>query len=407
MKSASTTEPTTPSPTPTPSEPVVVPVDPPVIPSASPSAGPVGPDGSGYVALSSPVRVMDSRNGTGTPMEQKVGQVPLDLSSVIPEGASAAVLNITTAGVTQPGYLVVYADEPSGGGTSNQNLVPGEIRANEVVAALPASRRLVVHVRSAEPVDLIADLVGYFSPDTGGQLDVRTPTRVFDSRKTSNPLRSGETVVDLSDHVPDGASTVVLNVTTTGAAGPGFVVAYPTGTSKPRTSNVNFARGLTVANEAFVRLGTSSDDGHVTFVVNGAPSVLVVDLWAVVVGEDSDGLVLDTIAPTRALDTRYGIGTSVGRRFGRVTVPLPESVPATAKAVVMTVTITGTAGQGYVTAFPSGDAPLASALNFSPGATKSNQVVVGVGPDRTVQLLIVGSDSPQSHVIADVLAVLE
>ena len=54
--------------------------------------------------------------------------------------------------------------------------------------------------------------------------------------------------------------------------------------------------------------------------------------------------------------------------------------PANASAVVLTVTVTQPVAAGFVTVFPCGTPqPLASNVNFAPGATVANTVVSGVG----------------------------
>jgi hypothetical protein len=62
-------------------------------------------------------------------------------------------------------------------------------------------------------------------------------------------------------------------------------------------------------------------------------------------------------------------------------------VPVAATAVVANVTVTGPTAAGFLTAWPS-DAPrpTASDLNFVPGQTVPNLVVVKIGADGKVNL---------------------
>jgi hypothetical protein len=56
-------------------------------------------------------------------------------------------------------------------------------------------------------------------------------------------------------------------------------------------------------------------------------------------------------------------------------------------AVVMNVTVTSPTAAGYITAYPDGQSrPNASNLNFVPGETVPNLVVVPVGGDGSVML---------------------
>jgi hypothetical protein len=64
---------------------------------------------------------------------------------------------------------------------------------------------------------------------------------------------------------------------------------------------------------------------------------------------------------------------------------VPASTAAT--AVVLNVTVTGTAGNGYVTVFGSGTArPATSSLNYVRGQTVANQVIAKVGSDGKVSV---------------------
>jgi hypothetical protein len=56
--------------------------------------------------------------------------------------------------------------------------------------------------------------------------------------------------------VPAGASAVVLNVTVTGPTKSGFLTVFPSGTSQPTASTINFTAGATVANGATAALGS-------------------------------------------------------------------------------------------------------------------------------------------------------
>jgi hypothetical protein len=57
-------------------------------------------------------------------------------------------------------------------------------------------------------------------------------------------------------------------------------------------------------------------------------------------------------------------------------------VDGDALSAVLNVTVTGSAGAGYVTVFPCGvQRPLSSSVNFSRGATVANAVVTKLGPD--------------------------
>jgi Matrixin len=110
-----------------------------------------------------------------------------------------------------------------------------------------------------------------------------------------------------------------------------------------------------------------------------------------------------SVAPTRILDTRRGLGSPV-RLQARQTISLPVAnqagVPANATAVVLNLTITDAQEWGFVTAYPAGQTlPDASAINVErPGQTVANLVTVPLGAGGAVNLYSYGG----AHLIADV-----
>jgi hypothetical protein len=96
------------------------------------------------------------------------------------------------------------------------------------------------------------------------------------------------------------------------------------------------------------------------------------------------------ITPVRIADTRTGSTfPNAGQTMpagGSVTVALPSSV-AGASAVALNVTATNTTGSGFFTVYPAGGTlPLASSLNFSPGANVPNFVIVPVGASNSITI---------------------
>lgn len=93
--------------------------------------------------------------------------------------------------------------------------------------------------------------------------------------------------------------------------------------------------------------------------------------------------------PTRILDTRKGVGRVPVASGGEVVLQVAglPSVPATASAVVLNVTVTEPTAAGFVTVYPDGSArPTTSNLNFVPQQTVPTLVVVGVPSNGRVRL---------------------
>ncbi|MCU1362061.1 MAG: hypothetical protein JWN99_3350, partial [Ilumatobacteraceae bacterium] len=181
------------------------------------------------------------------------------------------------------------------------------------------------------------------------------------------------------------ASAVVLNVTATNTAGPGFVTVWPCGVDRPLASSLNFAgAGVTTPNAVVVGVGT----GGKVCLYSSAAADLVVDVNGAFPADDDYA----DLVPNRLFDSRNGQLDSIANVTAGVITELVVAgrggVPADASAVVLNVTATNTAGPGFVTVWPCGvERPLASSLNFSAaGVTTPNAVVVGVGVEGKVCL---------------------
>ena len=241
------------------------------------------------------------------------------------------------------------------------------------------------------------------TPQEGGTLNVLTPARILDTRSGNGgfPVRRVPANSALSLQVTGrggvpaaGVGAVVMNVTVTNTTGPGFLAAYPTGSTRPNASNINFTRSVTVPNLIELAVGPA---GKVDLYVGGAAADVVVDVegW---VGDSTDSYFAQGLfspsAPVRLYDSRY-----ISTANGNVHHPLGpgqsltqqiwgyNGIPYGTSAVVLNVTVTGPTTAGYLTVYPSGaPRPMASNLNFAAGQTVPNRVIVGVGPDGSVTI---------------------
>jgi len=184
----------------------------------------------------------------------------------------------------------------------------------------------------------------------------------------------------------------VLNLTATQTVGGGYLEAYPEGATRPTASNVNWsATGITIPNLVVVPIAS---DGNVSIYVHGTSHVI-----ADVSGYFStSGSTFNTVTPLRLLDTRTTAALGSGKTLA-LQISGADGIPAGVKAVVLTVTVTGTTGSGYLTAFADGGSrPTASNLNWVQGKTISNQVIAPVGSDGKVDFYT----NSTTNVIADV-----
>ena len=111
-----------------------------------------------------PVRVLDTRNGTGgisTPVGPGATiKLQVTGKNGVPSGATAVVLNVTAVNATKNSYVTVYPDGKARPVASNLNFTAGEAFPNLVV--VPVINGKVDFYNYTGSVNLIADLAGYY-----------------------------------------------------------------------------------------------------------------------------------------------------------------------------------------------------------------------------------------------------
>ena len=243
---------------------------------------------SGRYTPLAPQRLMDSREGHGTPTRlEGGGAVELSVVGVanIPSNASAAALNVTGVMPSADGFVTAY---PCGQlpETSSLNPTAGRITPNLVMAQVSPNGTVCLFTNVE--VDLVVDAVGYVSSATANKFTPSTPFRFTDTRDLNRPavnggqngvrLAAGQTlVVPMAGvrNIPANARAISANLTATDALGNGYLTAFPCGTM-PTASNVNYETGTAVANAAELPLSStgavciySSTSAHVIIDVNG------------------------------------------------------------------------------------------------------------------------------------------
>jgi hypothetical protein len=251
-----------------------------------------GGDGMSAYQPAEPVRILDTRNGTGgVPAAPVVAGTPLDLTVVggprgVPASATAVVLTVTAVHATTRTDVRIFGT-PADAATppprvSNLNLVRGQVVPNLVIVKIGAGGAVRL-VTSAGSVHLLADLAGWYDDAPGGSLfHPLAPERVLDSR-VQPPRRLGpggtrDVPVAGTAGVPEsGATAVVANVTGVDATAATDVAIYPTPTdgSVPTVSNLNLRPRQTAADLAVVRVGAG---GQVRLRNKGGGVGVLVDL---------------------------------------------------------------------------------------------------------------------------------
>lgn len=146
----------------------------------------VGAEGeaSAFVPVT-PTRILDTRPGVDVGLDgpfvsatsrdlQVTGNVPTATTpqTVVPEGATAVVLNVTVVAPTADGFLSVRpSGTPGAPTTSNLNFSAGDIIPNAVTVALPASGMIEVTYDAFGDVgpttNVLADVTGFYVLGSG------------------------------------------------------------------------------------------------------------------------------------------------------------------------------------------------------------------------------------------------
>lgn len=226
---------------------------------------------SGRLETIEPSRVFDTRpdlavNYSGAkPGPGSTTTVDLTAEeSGLPDGATAAVVNITVTRTSATGFVQTAA---SGALVPGASSVLNVTRVGQDVAGLtivPVSPDGKIDVYTLGGADIIVDLFGWFTGDDAeasesGLFVPLSPERYFDSRREES-LNVGSSTSDASgccgsaalSHVSieDDASAVFLNVTAIGRGGLGYVRVG--GDNSSTFSTVNFEATGDVANAALV-----------------------------------------------------------------------------------------------------------------------------------------------------------
>ena len=195
------------------------------------------------------------------------------------------------------------------------------------------------------------------------------PCRVVDTRGAGGPNLTMTVRLAGVCGVADGASAVVVTLTVPAAPSAGFLTAYPTGSSEPLASNVNFERRATIANTAAVQLGA----GSLTLTSNVRTDKIVDVVGSFVPVDHARSGRFAAVTARRLLDTRTGTKVPAATT---VTALAPD-VPADATAVAVNLTFTDATAPGFFTAFGDGPRPNVSTGNAdAAGQTRATFAVV-------------------------------
>jgi hypothetical protein len=234
--------------------------------------------GDGFFGVT-PVRVMDTRN-VDKPVfgPREVRTLQISGRAGVPSNATAVALNVTQIEATAGGYVTIWPDGSAQPEASNLNGAAGRTRPNMVVVKLGAGGKVKLF-NSEGSSHMAVDVVGYMAPG-GGKTYPVNPTRTMDTRSglgsSATPLGAGEVrnlVVRGIGPVPANATAVIANVTGLRSTSGTYLTVYPSGVTRPDSSNIN----LDLADPApnLVMMGIGSNGAISIYNDRGLAHVLV------------------------------------------------------------------------------------------------------------------------------------
>ena len=355
-----------------------------------------------------PCRVADTRNSAGpfggptmTAGSTRSFAIPQSACS-IPSTALEYSLNVTVVPAGPLGYLSLWPTGQTQPYVSTLNSPGGIVLAN--AALVPAGSGGAVSVYVSDETDVILDIDGYFATSTGTtsySFYPAPPCRIADTRNATGQfgwpsMTAGQTrdfPIPLGPcSFPPAAQAYSLNVTVAPPGPLGYLTTWPTGQAQPNVSTLNSGTGKIVANAALVPGGTNeSISVYVT-----DPTDVILDGNGYFAAPGSTGaLTFYPVTPCRVADTRNAAGPFGGPELAggstrSFTIPASAcSVPSTAAAYSLNVTVVPDGVLYYLTAWPAGSSqPLVSTLNSFDGSVVANAAIVPAGTNGAVSIYV-------------------
>ena len=345
------------------------------VPVAQPTAPATG------LAPLAPARIVDTRFGNGGTRLAGGAVTHLQVTGQggVPADARAVMANVTVTDPAAAGFLTMWNCSAARPEVSTLNFSINETVANAATIPLDSSGQLCAF--TSVSADLVIDVGGYYSASASGRYMPVAPVRLMDSRDgVGTPARlGGGSVVELpvvgTAGVPTNASAVALNVTGILPTGNAFVTTFPCG-EIPSTSSLNPAAGRVTPNLVMAQVSSA---GTVCFYTN-VDIDLVVDVVGYVAPGASNKFTPTT--PFRFTDTRDVLRVEVNAGQSGVRLAASQTlvvqiagvrgVPSNARAISANLTVADATSKGFVTAFPCGDVPTASNVNYEVSSPVAN-----------------------------------
>ena len=360
-----------------------------------------------------PVRVLDTRKGTGLSGKLAAG-TPRTFTIAghngIPVGATAITANATVVNSTAASSIYLGPAPVANPPTYTLSFNKGQVANRGVTVALSTAGALsITYKASSGSTDLVLDVTGYFSPGTSGDTyHALTPARILDTRKAVG--MSGKLVAftprtfTVWGHggVPSSARAVTGNVTVVNSTTGYAVYMGPLPVAKPAASTINFLAGQIAGNSLTVALSPTGTLSTTFMGSSGATTDLVFDVTGYYTA-DATGLRYVSLNAATLLDTRTGAGLSgkfaanTPRTF---TVRGHAGVPSAAAGITGVVSVVNQTAPYALGVGPVAAAkPTTSALNFLKGDVCSNGLTVALSSTGTLSATYMAAGGSTTNVV--------
>jgi hypothetical protein len=366
------------------------------------------PAAGGFVPLPES-RLVDTRNGTGLPeapiVEDTTTTVQVGGLAGVPSDASAVMLNFLVLNQTASGSVIPY---PADQTKPTQKLAFDPSDSDSTTSAVglsagsaPGAIKINIEMNgSGGTLDLVVDVLGYFTASRLGGAFTPAAARVYDSRNTGNsPLAAGATrtiqVSGVSGVPTSGIGAAAMNVEIfdgNGVSG-GWTHVWPDDAVEPNPSMaVEYDAGGAASNLMTVALGA---DGGVKVHNLGSDQVdfaLDVEGWYAPATVATSRSYFESDSAT-ILDTADGTGgyssPMQANVWRAVQVAGVEGIPSSVTAVEVNMSFTNaaTGGQLYAASSVGDESTGSAAAIYQAGSQNdSSDMVVSVGPSGQIEI---------------------
>lgn len=316
----------------------------------------------------------------------------------IPATARAYVLNVTAVPKGPLSFVTISPFAESRPDFWTVRSPDGQTVANSAIVR--AGFGGAINVYASDATDLIIDISGYFTEDTGpGTLSYYplTPCRVIETRPEYRPnngsfgppfLAARETRTFRFPGnpycvVPNGAAAYSITITVVPPAPLAYLTAWPAGRSQPNVSSMNSPAGRILANSVIV---PASSDGSISLFTYDRSDVIV-DINGYFAADDGqNGLFFYPARQCRLINTTFTNDTSR-------TIPVLSSsscidIASSAKAYALNATVIPNGSPvPFLTVWPTGQTrPNASVINAFQGQVVSSAFIVPAGTNGAVDV---------------------